>query len=125
MAELNIYYSIILVVLIVVVMYLGISNHIITNSKVNNLLHRLVDGRFNTLLIFAIVALTLTEDLNLGFLLCIIYLLILVRVHRVNSNEGFNSGPSPLKCKTYGNSREKTGVAFYPLHDNGDNDMQC
>ena len=125
MAELNIYYSILLVVLIVVVMYLGISNHIITNSKVNNLLHRLVDGRFNTLLIFAIVALTLTEDLNLGFLLCIIYLLILVRVHRVNSKEGFNNGPSPLKCKTYGNSREKTGVAFYPLHDNGDNDMQC
>ena len=125
MAQTNIYHSILLVVLIVIAMYLGVSNHIINNPKVNNLLHRIVDGRFNTLLIFLIIALTLTENLNVGFILCIIYLLILVRIHRVNSKEGFKSGPSPLNCKTYGNSREKTGVAFYPLHDNGDNDMQC
>ena len=125
MAQLNIYYTILLIVLIVLAMYLGISNHIINTPKVNNLLHRIADGRFNTLLIFLIIALTLTEDLNIGFLLCMIYLIILIRVHRVQANEGFRSGPSPLNCKTYGNSREKTGVAFYPLHDNGDNDMQC
>ena len=125
MAQLNIYYSGLLIVLIVITMYLGISNHIIEKPKVNNLLHRIVDGQFNTLLIFLIIGLTLTEDLKLGFLLCIIYLLLLVRVHRIHSKEGFQSGPSPLRCKTYGDSREKTGVAFYPLHDNGDNDMQC
>jgi hypothetical protein len=125
MAQLNIYYSILLIVLIVITMYLGISNHIINTPKVNNLLHRIVEGRFNTLLIFLIIALTLTEDLNIGFLLCMIYLIILIRIHRVQASEGFRSGPSPLNCKTYGNSREKTGVAFYPLHDNGDNDMQC
>jgi len=125
MAQLNIYYSGLLIILIVITMYLGISNHVVNTPKVNNLLHRIVDGQFNTLLIFLIIALTLTEDLNLGFLLCMIYLIILVRIHRLQSKENFKSGPSPLRCKTYGNSREKTGVAFYPLHDNGDNDMQC
>ena len=119
----NILYNTFLTLLLVITFYVAISNSITDNQKINSLLNRLTSGSVNTLLLLAIISLTMTEDLQIGFILSIIYLLVLIRVNRVNEN--FRSGPSPLNCSTYGNSREKTGVAQYPLHDNRPDDIAC
>ena len=119
----NILYNLLLLILIVIVYYVTVSNNIVNNPKVNNLMNRLTEGSVNTILLLFIIGLTLTEDLNVGFLISIIYLVVLIRIR--NTKEQFRSGPSPLNCKTYGDSREKTGVAFYPLHDNMEENLAC
>ena len=63
-----------------------------------------------------IIGLTLTENLRLGILVAVLYLVSVIRFNN-GSQENFSQrGPSPLNCKTYGNSKERTGTAFYPLH---------
>jgi len=119
----NILYNLLLLILIVIVYYVTVSNNIVNNPKVNNVMNRLTEGSVNTVLLLVIIGLTLTEDLNIGFLLSIIYLVVLIRTN--HTKEQFRSGPSPLNCKTYGNSREKNGVAFYPLHDNMEENLAC
>lgn len=106
--------SVLLTLLIIVVFYVSLSNQLIVNPKINNVLNKLTTGSVNTLLLLLIIGLTLSEDVNVGFLLAVIYLVVLIRTNK--NKEGFESGPSPLNCKTYGNSKEKTGVAYYPLH---------
>ena len=66
----NICYNILLVVLIVVAFYVSVSNNIVNNQNVRNIANRLTEGSVNTLLLLAIIGLTLTEDLNVGFLTC-------------------------------------------------------
>ena len=122
MKQNNLYLALI-TILIVVIFYVSVSENVVNNSKVNNVLNKLTDGEVNTVLLLAIICLTLTEDLHIGFLLATIYLIVLIRANK--NKEGFESGPSPLNCKTYGNSREKTGVAFYPLHSNMDENLAC
>tara|TARA_Y200000002_G_C22638473_1_gene645804 strand:+ start:288 stop:635 length:348 start_codon:yes stop_codon:yes gene_type:complete len=100
--------------LIIVVFYVTLSNQVVNNPKISNVLNKLTSGSVNTLLLLLIIGLTLSEDVNIGFLLAVVYLVVLIRTNK--NKEGFESGPSPLDCKTYGNSREKTGVAYYPLH---------
>ena len=119
MKQSNIYNSILVTILIVLAFYVSVSK----NNNSNKIIKRLVEGKVNTLLLLLIIGLTLTEDLNIGFILCVIYLMALVKTQ--NTNEGFRSGPSPLNCSTYGNSREKTGTAFYPMHDNEDDVIAC
>ena len=51
----------------------------------------------------------------MGFVLSLIYLVILVRFNEYA--EKFKSGPSPLSCDTYKNNKEKTGGTFYPLNE--------
>ena len=97
------------VVIIILALFIGTTN----NNKVRKLGNQLTQGTVNTVLILLIIVLTLTEDLQVGFMLTLIYLIMLVRFNR---RENFESGPSPLSCKTYGDSRKRTGVAQYPLH---------
>ena len=68
-----------------------------------------------TILIIVIITLVLTENIKIGFYLTILYLFLLIKYNNV---ENFKSerGYSPLNCKTYGDSRKKTGSSFYPLH---------
>ena len=101
-------YNIFLVLLLVITYYIAISNTIVDNQKINSLLNKLTSGSVNTLLLLAIIVLSMTEDLQIGLILATIYLLVIIRVKKVNEN--FRSGPSPLNCSTYGNSREKTEV---------------
>ena len=76
-----------------------------------------------------VVYFNIPSDINSEFLsrwillLSIIYLVVLIRTN--HTKEQFRSGPSPLNCKTYGDSKEKTGVAFYPLHDNMEENLAC
>ena len=119
----NILYNLLLLILIIVIYYVTVSNNIVNNPKVNNLMNRLTEGYVNTVLLLVIIGLTLTEDLNVGFLLSIIYLVVLIRTN--HTKEQFRNGPSPLNCKTYGDSKEKTGVAFYPLHANMEENLAC
>jgi hypothetical protein len=116
--------NLLLTVLIICVLFVSISNEIVNNEKINNLLNRLTEGSVNTFLLLSIIGLVLTEDSKIGLLLSIIYLVILIRTNR-NINESFRAGPSPLNCKTYGDSRKKTGSAFYPLHDQNPDDIAC
>lgn len=87
------------------------------NKNVRNVSKKLTSGTTNTLIILAIIVLTLTENLKIGFYLTIIYLFLLIK-YNVNSKENFKSeyGYSPLDCKTYKDSKNKTGSAYYPLH---------
>jgi hypothetical protein len=119
----NILYNLLLLIVIIIVYLVTIPDNIVTNSKLNNIMNKLTHGSINTLLLLSIIGLTLVEDLNIGFLLCIIYLVILIRTN--HPIQHFRSGPSPLNCKTYGNSKEKNGVAFYPLHDNMEENIAC
>lgn len=118
--------NLLLTVLIIGVLFVSISNEIVNNKKINNLLNRLTEGPVNTLLLLSIIGLVLTEDSKIGLLLSIIYLIVLIRTNRnININENFRAGPSPLNCKTYGDSRKKTGSSFYPLHDQNPDDIAC
>ena len=97
------------VLLIVVTLLVSTTN----NKKVSRIGRQVTTGYVNTVLILLIIVLTLTEDLQIGFTLALLYLVLLVRF---NKRENFESGPSPIKCDTYGDSKKKTGTAFYPLH---------
>lgn len=114
---------VLLTILIFALFFVAASNTVDKESKTNRILKKLTEGNVNTLLLLLIIALTLSEDLQVGFLLSAIYLVVLIRTQ--NSREGFESGPSPLNCKTYGDSKEKTGVAFYPLHSNMEEELAC
>ena len=114
---------VLLTILIFALLFVAASNSVEKDSKTNRILKKLTEGKVNTLLLILIIALTLSEDLRVGFLLAAIYLVVLVRTQK--TKEGFESGPSPLNCKTYGDSREKTGVAFYPLHSNMEEELAC
>ena len=87
------------------------------NQEVTRVANKLTTGWVNTLLILLIVTLTMTENLRLGLLVVLVYLISVVRFNN-GLHENFQSkpGPSPLNCDTYGNSREKTGTAFYPIN---------
>jgi hypothetical protein len=122
MKQNNLYLALI-TILIVIIFYVSVSENVVNNSKVNNVLTKLTNGEVNTVLLLAIIGLTLTEDLHIGFLLANIYLIVLIRSNK--NKEGFESGPSPLNCKTYGNSKEKTGTSFYPLHSNMEENLAC
>lgn len=100
-----------LIVLVVLVFVSALSQ----DKKLKKIANQLTDGKINTLLILVIVALIMTENLQVGFLLLVIYSVLLYRFH--NNKEGFKPGPSPLDCKTYGDSNKRVGSAFYPLHD--------
>ena len=88
-----------------------------TNPEVTRVANKLTTGWVNTLLILLIVTLTMTENLRLGLLVTLVYLICVVRFNN-GLTENFQSkpGPSPLNCSTYGDSKEKTGTAFYPLN---------
>lgn len=96
-------------ILVIVVLFLSYTN----NRKVKKVGRQLTTGTVNTVLILLIIVLTLTEDVQIGFILTLMYLLMLVRF---NKQENFISGPSPLNCETYGDSKKKTGSAFYPIN---------
>ena len=64
-------------------------------------------------LVLLIIVLTCTENIQIGFMLALLFLIMLVRF---NQRENFISGPSPLNCETYGDSKKKTGTSYYPLH---------
>ena len=87
------------------------------NMEVRRVANKLTTGWVNTLLILLIVTLTMTENLRCGLLVTFVYLISVVRFNN-GLTENFESkpGPSPLNCSTYGNSRENTGTAFYPLN---------
>ena len=95
--------------LIVILIFVTITNNI--NPKI--LL--ITQGPINTILILAIITLCLQENINIGFLVAIIYLVLLTRNTHKNQNENFESisGPSPLSCSTY--KKNKMNVQ-YPLH---------
>ena len=114
---------VLLTILIFALFFVAASNSVEKDSKTNRILKKLTEGKVNTLLLILIIALTLSEDLQVGFLLAAIYLVVLVRTQK--SREDFESGPSPLNCKTYGDSKEKTGTAFYPLHSNMEEVLAC
>ena len=97
------------VLLILVTLLVSTTN----NKKVSRIGRQVTTGYVNTVLILLIIVLTLTEDLQIGFTLALLYLILLVRF---NKRENFESGPSPIKCDTYGDTKKKTGTAFYPLH---------
>ena len=114
---------VLLTILIFGLFFVAASNTVGNDSKTNRVLKKLTEGNVNTLLLLSIIALTLSEDLQVGFLVASIYLVVLIRTQK--GREGFESGPSPLNCKTYGDSKEKTGVAFYPLHSNMEEELAC
>lgn len=97
------------VLLVLVTLFVGTTNH----RKIAKIGRQVTSGYVNTVLILLIIVLSLTEDLQIGFTLALLYLILLVRF---NKRENFESGPSPLKCDTYGDKKKKTGTAFYPLH---------
>jgi len=104
-----------LLVLVVLVFVSALSD----DKKLKNIGSQLTDGKINTVLILVIVALIMTENLQVGFLLLVIYSVLLFRFN--NNTEGFKPGPSPLDCKTYGDTNKNVGSAFYPLHDQDEN----
>lgn len=97
------------VVLIVLALLVGTTD----NRKVKKVGRQLTSGYVNTILILLIIILSTTENLQIGFSLALIYLILVVRF---NKHENFESGPSPLDCKTYGDSKKKNMSSFYPLH---------
>lgn len=100
-------------ILIIFILFIVLSD----NKNVREISNKLTTGTANTLIILAIIVLTLSENLKIGFYLTIIYLFLLIK-YNVNNKENFKSesGYSPLNCKTYKDSKEKTGSAYYPLH---------
>ncbi len=97
--------------LVVITLFLSVTH----NRKVSKVGRQLTSGPVNTVLILLIIVLTITEDMQVGFMLTLIYLILLVRFNR---QENFESGPSPLNCDTYGDSKKRNGSSFYPLHAN-------
>ena len=102
-----------LIGLFVLVFFTAISE----NKRLKDVGNKVTKGNINTLLILVIIVLVMTENLQVGFLLLVIYTILLFRFNKDNNKEGFKPGPSPLDCKTYGDSNKKVGSAFYPLHE--------
>ena len=63
-----------------------------------------------------ILLLSMTENLKVGLLISLIYLIVVVRFNNGLTENFSKYGPSPLNCKTYGDSKEKTGTSFYPIN---------
>lgn len=102
--------------LAVLVVFLALVFMSVTNNmEVRRVSNKLTSGWINTVLILLILGLAITEDLRIGLLVSVLYLVAVVRFNN-SSHENFRSGPSPLNCSTYGDSKQKTGTAFYPLH---------
>ena len=99
-------------IVFLVLVYVSITN----NMEVRRVSNKLTSGWVNTVLILLILGLAMTEDLRIGLLVSVLYLVAVVRFNN-GVQENFSvSGPSPLNCATYGDSKERTGTAFYPLH---------
>jgi hypothetical protein len=104
--------NLVILVAFIVLVYMSTTN----NKEVRRVSNKLTTGWINTVLVMLIVGLTLTENLRLGLLVAILYLVAVIRFNN-GLHENFSQlGPSPLNCSTYGNSKERTGTAFYPLH---------
>jgi hypothetical protein len=104
--------NLVILVAFVVLVFTSTTN----NQEVRRVSNKLTTGWVNTVLIMLIIGLTLTENLRLGLLVSVLYLIAVIRFN-TDLQENFSKpGPSPLNCATYGNSKEKSGTAFYPLH---------
>lgn len=112
--NMNMYLNILMLVLVVLIFYVSLSN----NQKLKTLGNRLTSGQINTILILVIVTLILTENIQVGLLVTILYLMLLVRFNSKENKEHFDSdhGPNPIDCSTYGDSASKTGIAQYPIN---------
>ena len=110
--NMNMCSNILILALIVSIIYVSISN----NNNLRTLGNRLTSGQINTVLILVIITLILTENIQIGLLVTILYLLMLIRFNSTKQQENFESdyGPNPLACDTYGDN--KNGTSFYPLH---------
>jgi hypothetical protein len=108
----DIYSCVLYIILIASILYVSISK----NNKLEEIGRKLTQGKINTLLILVIITLILTENVNLGILLSILYLLTLVRFNTKKENFQSEYGPSPLNCDTYRNKKDKIGNTQYPLH---------
>tara|TARA_B100000795_G_C22707140_1_gene402023 strand:+ start:249 stop:584 length:336 start_codon:yes stop_codon:yes gene_type:complete len=95
-----------------VLVYISITK----NQEVRRVSNKLTTGWINTLLIMLILLLTMTENLRLGLLISLLYLIVVVRFNNGLTENFSQYGPSPLKCSTYGDSKEKTGTSFYPIN---------
>ena len=103
------------IILIIIIISLAITN----NKEIKNIGQKITDGYMNNLIIIIIIALTTSENMKIGLYLTIIYLFLLIKYNKnFKKFTNFKSqhGYSPLNCKTYGNSKKKTGSTFYPLH---------
>tara|TARA_A100001015_G_C14789310_1_gene632367 strand:+ start:358 stop:699 length:342 start_codon:yes stop_codon:yes gene_type:complete len=107
--NMDLYHNILLLVLTIIVLFLSATN----NRKVKKVSQQLTTGTVNIILILLIILLTATENIHAGLLLTLIFLLMLIRF---NKREGFISGPSPLDCNTYGDSKKRNGTVYYPLN---------
>lgn len=105
-------HNLLVLLIFVVLVFVSTSN----NDEFRRVINKLTTGWINTVLILLILGLSMTENLRVGLLVSVIYLISVVRFNR-NLTENFSQpGPNPLDCKTYGNSKKNTGTAFYPLH---------
>jgi len=104
--------NLIVLISFLVLVYISITN----NQEVKRVSNKLTTGWINTLLIMLILLLTMTENLRVGLLVSLLYLIVVVRFNNSLTENFSQYGPSPLNCKTYGNSKEKTGSAFYPIN---------
>ncbi len=86
------------------------------NKTINNISNKMINGYMNTVLILLIITLILTENIKMGFYLTVIYLFLLIKNKKKLEFFNSNYGYSPLDCKTYGDSRKKTGSVFYPIN---------
>lgn len=104
--------NLVILVAFVVLVFISTTN----NQEVRRVSNKLTTGWVNTVLIMLIVGLSLTENLRLGLLVAVLYLIAVIRFNRDLQENFSKPGPSPLNCATYGNSKERAGTAFYPLH---------
>ena len=104
--------NLVILVAFVVLVFISTTN----NQEVRRVSNKLTTGWVNTVLIMLIVGLSLTENLRLGLLVAVLYLIAVIRFNRDLQENFSKPGPSPLNCATYGNSKERNGTAFYPLH---------
>lgn len=104
--------NLIVLISFLVLVYISITN----NQEVKRVSNKLTTGWINTLLIMLILLLTMTENLRVGLLVSLLYLIVVVRFNNSLTENFSQYGPSPLNCKTYGDSKEKTGTAFYPIN---------
>tara|TARA_B110001469_G_C9306432_1_gene166058 strand:- start:9 stop:344 length:336 start_codon:yes stop_codon:yes gene_type:complete len=104
--------NLIVLISFLVLVYISITN----NQEVKRVSNKLTTGWINTLLIMLILLLTMTENLRVGLLVSLLYLIVVVRFNNSLTENFSQYGPSPLNCKTYGDSKEKTGSAFYPIN---------
>lgn len=111
MKQMDVIYNLSVVALLLALIYLSTTNE----RTVRNMSRRLTSGYVNTILILCIISLSMYEDKHIGFIVAVIYLVLVVRFQELFI-ENFKSGPSPLNCSTYGDSKERTGSAYYPIN---------